>query len=373
MSFNQYIPPEDEINSGEHYFAASNTYLGFKSYFDKIFNPEKFERIYILKGGPGVGKSTLMKKAANKALEQGLSPVCYHCSSDPYSLDGIVIKELKTAVIDGTYPHTTDPTAAGVKEIIVNMGECWDTEKLKQSGGAILPLISKKSACYRASYKFLSAEKQIKDCLSEISSLCLCKEKLLADVDRKCKKLFKKLPPEKNSQKQNTVRITAANSCFGNVRFSTFEKNAKNLCFIKDLRFTAEIYLKELLSQSQKYGAKAVISYSPNDPDVIDALYFPEVSACFTPYDDSLCISLEKSKTQYTVVNMRRFSDSSVYSKNRAYYRFGEKCRDEMHQKALEYLSEAGTLHGQIEALYSTATDYDKVSVMTQELLEHIF
>jgi Mrp family chromosome partitioning ATPase len=43
------------------FFAAANTEMGFRSLFDEIFAPEKFRRIYILKGGPGTGKSTLMR------------------------------------------------------------------------------------------------------------------------------------------------------------------------------------------------------------------------------------------------------------------------------------------------------------------------
>ena len=33
------------------FFAAANGYSGFRSYFDKIFNPKDYDAIYILKGG----------------------------------------------------------------------------------------------------------------------------------------------------------------------------------------------------------------------------------------------------------------------------------------------------------------------------------
>ena len=42
----------------EKYFAAANTESGFFSLFDEVFSPEHLRRIYILKGGPGTGKST---------------------------------------------------------------------------------------------------------------------------------------------------------------------------------------------------------------------------------------------------------------------------------------------------------------------------
>lgn len=82
----------EEINrlagTEKHYFAAANTSAGFVSFFDALFDPKQLKKIYILKGGPGVGKSTLMKNAALAAQKNGFHPIFYHCSSDPKSLDG---------------------------------------------------------------------------------------------------------------------------------------------------------------------------------------------------------------------------------------------------------------------------------------------
>ena len=46
------------------YFAAANSYGGFISYFDKLFDSKEYNRIYVLKGGPGTGKSSFMKKVS---------------------------------------------------------------------------------------------------------------------------------------------------------------------------------------------------------------------------------------------------------------------------------------------------------------------
>ena len=42
------------------FFAGSNTPLGFYSFFDQIIDLMQAHRFFILKGGPGTGKSTLM-------------------------------------------------------------------------------------------------------------------------------------------------------------------------------------------------------------------------------------------------------------------------------------------------------------------------
>ena len=58
-----------------NYFAGGNTARGFHSLYDS--NLQGLERIYILKGGPGTGKSSLMKKIGNEWLEKGMISSSY--------------------------------------------------------------------------------------------------------------------------------------------------------------------------------------------------------------------------------------------------------------------------------------------------------
>ena len=50
-----------------HLFAGGNTSQGFYSCFEDILPKERRKRMFYLKGGPGVGKSTLMRRAAQAA------------------------------------------------------------------------------------------------------------------------------------------------------------------------------------------------------------------------------------------------------------------------------------------------------------------
>ena len=74
------------------YFAALNGGKGFVSFFDDIFSP--LDRVYIIKGGPGTGKSKLMRDIAAEAVNKAYTVEYFCCSADPDSLDGIIIKEL---------------------------------------------------------------------------------------------------------------------------------------------------------------------------------------------------------------------------------------------------------------------------------------
>ena len=98
------------------YFLGANSPAGFYSLYDQLIDPAEADAVFILKGGPGCGKSTLMKRVAAAAEERGLQVEYIRCSGDPDSLDGVVIPQLnsldaillpekKTAIVDGTAPH----------------------------------------------------------------------------------------------------------------------------------------------------------------------------------------------------------------------------------------------------------------------------
>ena len=61
----------------DSYFAAANTKNGFVSYFDDIFG--KIKKIYVIKGGPGTGKTTTVKGIINLMKNRGLRP----CPASP--------------------------------------------------------------------------------------------------------------------------------------------------------------------------------------------------------------------------------------------------------------------------------------------------
>lgn len=93
------------MESKVSFFLGANTPAGFYSLYDQMIEPGTARRIYLLKGGPGCGKSSLMRRVA-RALEAGGEPVEYIlCSGDPDSLDAVIFPNLRAAVVDATAPH----------------------------------------------------------------------------------------------------------------------------------------------------------------------------------------------------------------------------------------------------------------------------
>ena len=74
---------------------------------------------YFVKGRPGSGKSTMLKKIAEQAEERGYTVEIYHCGFDPHSLDMVIVRELDFAIFDSTAPHEYFPTRNGDRIIDV--------------------------------------------------------------------------------------------------------------------------------------------------------------------------------------------------------------------------------------------------------------
>ena len=93
-------------------FPGSNTAEGFYSFYNYIIPPDA-DRIFIIKGGPGVGKSTFMRSIADRLVERGFDVEFHCCSSDNGSLDGIVIPKLGADHRWDRPPYLGSPTAWG--------------------------------------------------------------------------------------------------------------------------------------------------------------------------------------------------------------------------------------------------------------------
>lgn len=84
-------------------YPGGNTVRGFFSLYDSAL--QNLQRLYILKGGPGTGKSTLIRQVGLAMVDRGYDIEFLHCSSDNRSLDGVIIPAVGVGIVDGTAPH----------------------------------------------------------------------------------------------------------------------------------------------------------------------------------------------------------------------------------------------------------------------------
>lgn len=140
-------------------FPGGNTSQGFYSFYDYIIDQQEANRVFVIKGGPGVGKSTFMRGIAEALLEKGYDVEYHCCSSDNGSLDGVVITDLKVALLDGTTPHIVDPKYPGVVDEIIHLGDHWNVDGLKSNRQKILTSTKELGRLFQRAYAYLAAAK----------------------------------------------------------------------------------------------------------------------------------------------------------------------------------------------------------------------
>ena len=139
------------------FFLGANSAEGFYSLYDQLREGERMRDLIVLKGGPGVGKSTFMRCIANQAEEKGLQIEYIRCSGDPDSLDAVWLPQLGTAVVDGTAPHVVEPAYPAAVGRYVNLGQFYNVDRLKERRREIVACTNGYQAEYRKAYACLHA------------------------------------------------------------------------------------------------------------------------------------------------------------------------------------------------------------------------
>lgn len=106
------IPEKAGGKSGENEnrFFGSMLPEGSVNYINEL--TDGFAKRIFIKGRPGSGKSTLMRKVAEAARERGFDTESYFCSFDPGSYDMVIIREIGFCIFDATAPHELFPKRA---------------------------------------------------------------------------------------------------------------------------------------------------------------------------------------------------------------------------------------------------------------------
>jgi len=98
----------DKESSVKHRFFGGSTPVGPRDYVEEL--TRDISKRYFIKGRPGSGKSTMLKKIQKKAQDQGIDVEVYHCGFDPDSLDMLIFPELDLCIFDSTSPHEYFPS-----------------------------------------------------------------------------------------------------------------------------------------------------------------------------------------------------------------------------------------------------------------------
>ena len=205
------------------FFLGSNSPQGFVSRFDQLDYGDPQWHTFYIKGGPGCGKSSFMKRLA--AVFENRCPLMEQipCSSDPDSLDAVIFPEWKVSIADATAPHALEPKYPGLSESILSFGDFLDPLKIKPYGETIRLISQTTSKNYSQAIDCLAAAKSFLNDSHRIALSSLNPQKLNAYAKHFSYKNF----PKKSGRGKEKVRFLSAINAEGIVSLAS---TVRSLC-----------------------------------------------------------------------------------------------------------------------------------------------
>ncbi|MED4202790.1 PRK06851 family protein [Neobacillus mesonae] len=351
------------------YFAGGNTARGFHNLFDS--NLEGLDRLFILKGGPGTGKSSLMKKVGQNWVERGYDVEYLHCSSDSSSIDGVIIRELKVGIVDGTAPHVIEPKAPGAVEEYINLGEAWDAKALAAKKTDIENLALRVSEAFEKAYATFKEALEIHDDWEKIYINSMDFQKADQLTNKFIDSFFGKMKLNKRPDVRH--RFLGAATPIGAVDFvPNLTEEIPKRYFIKGRPGSGKsTMLKKLAEAAEARGVDVEVYHCGFDPNSLDMLIFRELGIAI--FDSTAPHEYFPSRDGDEIIDMYEiliepgtdeiFAD--VISKISAKY------KNKMAE-ATEYLAGAKKLRDELEAIYIAAMDFTIVNEIQNKIEDEI-
>ena len=332
---------------GQCYFSGSNSGEGFHNYFDGVV-PEwdRLTRYFMIKGGPGVGKSTLMKRVAAKTEEAGEEVERFYCSGDPDSLDAVRLVKRGIVFADATSPHAMDPKFPGAVEEIVNLGEQIHRNRIIKYRDEVELLTKKNKESYRRGYAFLRAAKALEE--ERYREIVSCVD--MAKVAKLVKEIGERIG--KGEERQCRRLFLDALSCKGRVSFVTSycEDNRVYRILGAEKDVVTDVLVKMLPNDRKE------LFCSPLCPDRVNHMLLREQEVFFTTEPGT-------EGTLISAVELLKKDCHGIAS------RYAEEAR-RLEDMAMFCFKECKRIHDELEDIYKDCVDFAAITERTEKLLD---
>lgn len=352
-----------------NYFAGGNTARGFHNLYES--NLQGLDRLFILKGGPGTGKSSLMKKIGNEWVEKGFDIELLHCSSDNNSIDGVIIRALGVGIVDGTAPHVIEPKAPGAVEEYINLGEAWDRKALATQKEAIQKITTHIGESFQKAYATFKEALEIHDDWEKIYINSMDFKKADQLTNKLIDTFFGKMKLNKKSDVRH--RFLGAATPKGAVDFvPNLTEEISKRYFIKGRPGSGKsTLLKKLAVAAEERGVDAEVYHCGFDPHSLDMVIFRELGIAI--FDSTAPHEYFPSRDGDEIIDMYEIliepGTDDIYAEiiERIQTRYKNKMTE-----ATSYLARAKTLHDDLESIYVAAMDFSIVNQIQESISEEI-
>lgn len=352
-----------ELKNQPMFFLGANSPTGFVENFSGAFSASDGWHTYIIKGGAGTGKSTLMKRVADHFISKGLRCHLCPCSSDPNSLDAVIFPDVKVMLLDGTAPHIVEPKYPGACEEIINLGECWDAKKLINNREAIIEVTKENKEFHRKAGSYLAAAGCVLSDTFEVANASLQEDKAIKFARKLSKKYLKKTKLKGIEWVRYLSGITPKGLIFYG---STLEKMVDTKIVISDEFGAASARIMgELRQDALNRGYEIISCFCPMKPKTkVEHIIIPSLRLAFCTKNRFHNIASDER-----IIHARRFMDVKRLHEQRARLNFNRKIVAEFLNLSSDALNDAKEAHDRLEALYIQAMDYKKLNEVTKQII----
>lgn len=353
-----------EINAPVGFFLGANTPQGFCGFHHELYDGREGWRAFLIKSGPGTGKSSLMKSILADMRERGMETEALFCSSDPHSLDGVVVPAIKTVIFDATAPHILEPQYWGTVEQIVDLSSCMDAEILHKDYKAVIEATDACSAAHARCRQFMGAAATLLGDNRRMATACTDTEKVVRSAARIAAREW----GGKSGQGKEKRRFLSALTPEGTV---VFYETLQNLCpriyaLEDEYGAASELLLAQLRRRALEAGLDIITCPCPLFPQKIDHLLIPELGLGFTQSN----AHHRADFPVYRRIHAARFTDTEGLREVKEKLSFNRKAARELLRQAHAAAVVAKGLHDRMEEYSKAAVDWKKVAALQKKTAE---
>ncbi len=352
-------------------FPGGNTAYGFYSFYDHIIEPDA-THIFVIKGGPGVGKSTFMHKIGKAMRERGYDIEFHCCSSDNGSLDGVVIPAIRVALLDGTSPHVVDPKNPGAVDEIIHLGDHWNEQGLRENKQEILSRNKELGRLFKHAYTYLAGAKLF---LEEVASYYMesgafnvgAFDRLVLELIHE---IFEGKPRLTDNPKARRLFATAITPDGPVSHLNTIVGNLDKRYLINGDDGTGKnVLVRRLMEAALARGYNVTAFHCALNPKLIDHLVIHELSLAII---NNVEPHIYPPQQGDTVIDTMNCVDPVI---NEAYLVEKGAARGMYRQcmeQAVSFINRAKKTHDEMEKYYVPYMDFDAINARREKILHKI-
>lgn len=342
-----------------NYFLGANSPSGFVSLFEDWIGAADTNKVYIIKGTPGSGKSSFMKKIAAAVEEQGEKVEYIYCSADSSSLDGIRIPELGVLMVDGTAPHVVEPKYPYAVESYLNLGEFVNGDAVREQKDELVSIVARHKESVARTGRCISAAHAIQE---NIYSIVISGD-VLEKISKRARGVVRREITKGTGAMLRKRYLNAVSGSGETVFWDTVKEQCENVYALDNNFGFSHFFLNPIMTHALEAGQEVIACYSPFD-NKLEHLILPALSLGFVsikagrpyPYETYRHIRLD------AIVPPERIRET------RQKLRFLQKTHASIIREASQYMSRTKAIHDELENIYIPNIDFKGIDKLAESI-----